>query len=424
VAALLHPLNPLTHTPLGRSAAAGWELFELATRRYAKPKFNIGTTKVGTRAVDVTEETVWNFPFCRVVHFKRDISPILSADQPRLLLVAPMSGHFATLLRGTVEAFLPNHDVYITDWQDARNIPLSAGRFDLDDYVDTLIAIFRHLEGDLHVLAVCQPSVPVLAATALMEAEGDSAAPLSLILAGGPIDTRINPTAVNALAQNKGTAWFERNVIATVPWPLVGCGRSVYPGVLQLSGFMSMNLDRHVRAHRDMFLHLVRGDGDFAAKHRNFYDEYLAVMDLTAEFCLQTIDSVFVRHLLPRGLMTSRARTVDLTAIRRPALVTVEGKNDDITGKGQCGAALTLCTALQASRKSHFECPSVGHYGIFNGARFRQEVVPRVSAFLRIHGSRLSSHARSRTGGTPHAARWTRFAGEEGLPEAVVERAA
>jgi poly(3-hydroxybutyrate) depolymerase len=299
-----------------------------------------------------------------------------------------MSGHFATLLRGTVEAFLPNHEVYITDWQDARHIPMSAGRFDLDDYIDTLIAIFRRFETDLHVLAVCQPSVAVLAATALMEADADPAVPRSLILVGGPIDTRVNPTAVNRLAEHKGASWFERNVITTVPWPLEGCGRAVYPGFLQLSGFMSMNLDRHVRAHRDMFLHLVRGDGDSAAKHRKFYDEYLAVMDLTAEFYLQTIDSVFVRHLLPRGRLTSRGRAVDLGAIRRPALMTVEGENDDITGTGQCGAALELCTGMPAASKSQFECQSVGHYGIFNGSRFRREIAPRVSAFVRKHGSR------------------------------------
>jgi poly(3-hydroxybutyrate) depolymerase len=388
----LHPLNPLTHTPLGRGAAAGLELYERATRRYAKPEFGITTTKIGTRTVDVTEETVWASPFCRVVHFKRDVCPAISASQPRLLLVAPMSGHFATLLRGTVEAFLPNHAVYITDWQDARNVPVAAGRFDLDDYTDTLIAIFRHFDRDLHVLAVCQPSVPVLAATALMEEDGDPAVPRSLILAGGPIDTRINPTAVNVLAQDKGIAWFERNVITSVPWPLEGCGRAVYPGFLQLSGFMSMNLIRHAQAHRDMFMHLVRGDGDSAVKHRRFYDEYLAVMDLTAEFYLQTIDSVFVRHLLPRGLMTARGRAVDLSAIRRPALMTVEGEKDDITGKGQCRAALELCTGVPPTRKSHFECPAVGHYGIFNGARFRHEIAPRVSAFVRSYGSNVRHH--------------------------------
>ena len=384
----LSPLNPLTHTPLGRSTAAGCELYERATRRYAKPGFGIPATKVGAGTVGVSEETVWTSPFCRLVHFKRDIHPALAQQQPRLLLVAPMSGHYASLLRATVEAFLPDHEVYITDWQDARHVPVSAGRFDLDDYIDTMAAIFRYFEGDVHIFAVCQPSVPVLAATALMEADSDPAVPLSLTLAGGPIDTRINPTAVNALAENKGTAWFERNVITTVPWPLAGCGRAVYPGFLQLSGFMMMNLDRHMRAHREMFNHLVHGDGDSAAKHRKFYDEYMAVMDLTAEFYLQTIDSVFVQHLLPRGLMTSRGRSVDLSAIRRPALMTVEGENDDITGTGQCSAALQLCAGIPAARKFHFECPTVGHYGIFNGSRFRREIAPRVAAFVRTHGKR------------------------------------
>jgi poly(3-hydroxybutyrate) depolymerase len=383
----LNPLNPLTHTPFGRGAAAGCELFERATRRYTKPEFGIKTTKIGSDSVEVAEETVWDSPFCSLVHFKRDIRPALAARQPRLLLVAPMSGHFATLLRGTVEVFLPYHEVYITDWQDARHVPVSVGRFDLDDYIDTMAAIFRYFEGNVHVFSVCQPSVPVLAATALLEADRDPAVPRSLILAGGPIDTRINPTAVNALAQNKGTAWFERNVITHVPWPLEGCGRQVYPGFLQLSGFMMMNLDRHIQAHREMFHHLVQGDGDSAARHRKFYDEYLAVMDLTAEFYLQTIDSVFVQHLLPRGLMTSRGRMVDLSAIRRPALMTVEGEMDDITGTGQCSAALQLCAGIPVNRKSHFECPAVGHYGIFNGSRFRREIAPRVSMFVRMHTS-------------------------------------
>ena len=382
-----NPKNPLTHTPFGRNTVAGCELYERATRRYAKPGFGIQAARVGGDTVEVTEETVWTSPFCQLVHFKRD-NPAAARQQPRLLLVAPMSGHFATLLRGTVEAFLPDHEVYITDWQDARHVPVSAGRFDLDDYIDAMAAIFRYFEGGVHVFAVCQPSVPVLAATALMEAEDDPAVPRSLTLAGGPIDTRISPTAVNTLAESKGTAWFERNVTTTVPWPLAGHGRVVYPGFLQLSGFMMMNLDRHMRAHREMFHHLVRGDGDSAARHRKFYDEYLAVMDLTAEFYLQTIDSVFVRHLLPRGHMTSRGRPVDLAAIRRPALMTIEGEMDDITGTGQCSAALDLCCGIPAARKSRFECPAVGHYGIFNGSRFRREIAPQVAAFVRAHDSR------------------------------------
>jgi len=380
-----NPLNPWTHTAIGRNAIAACEVFERATRRYPRPEFGIAHTLVDRAAVRVREEVVWQHPFCRIVHFKRDIDPARAASDPRILLVAPMSGHFATLLRGTVETFLPDHDVYITDWQDARDVPLSGGRFDLDDYVDVMIEVFRFFGGDVHAFAVCQPAVPVLAATAIMEADGDPRVPLSLILAGGPIDTRINPTVVNTLAEQRGTDWFRRNVITNVPWGRPGHGRQVYPGFLQLSGFMTMNLDRHMQAHKDMFLHLVRGDGDSAEKHREFYDEYLAVMDLTAEFYLQTVDTVFVQHLLPRGQMTYRGRAVDLAAIRRPALMTVEGEKDDITGIGQCGAAHGLCVNVASERKVHFECPRVGHYGIFNGSRFRSEIAPRMAKFLRAH---------------------------------------
>jgi poly(3-hydroxybutyrate) depolymerase len=380
-----NPLNPWTHTPIGRNALAACEVFERATRRYGKPIFGITHTLVDRSAVHVTEEVAWEHPFCRLIHFKRDISPHRAATDPRLLLVAPMSGHFATLLRGTVETFLPDHEVYITDWEDARNVPLSEGGFDLDDYVDVVMEIFRHLSGDVHVFAVCQPSVPVLAAAAIMEADGDPCVPLSLALAGGPVDTRINPTVVNALAEKRGTDWFRRNVITSVPWGRPGRGREVYPGFLQLSGFMTMNLDRHMQAHKDMFLHLVHGDGDSAEKHRAFYDEYLAVMDLTAEFYLQTVDTVFVQHMMPRGLMTHRGRPVDLAAIRRPALMTVEGEKDDITGTGQCRAAHALCPNVPNERRTHFECPRVGHYGIFNGKRFRSEIAPRLARFIRAH---------------------------------------
>jgi poly(3-hydroxybutyrate) depolymerase len=380
-----NPLNPLTHTPVGRSAVAACEVFERATRRYTKPAFGIAHAQVRGRLVKVEEEEVWRTPFCRLVRFRRDIDVSEGARDPRLLLVAPMSGHFATLLRGTVETFLPDHDVYITDWQDARMVPQAAGSFDLDNYIDAMIAIFRFLKGDVHVFAVCQPAVPVLAATALMEENAEADVPLSLILAGGPIDTRINQTVVNELAERRGTDWFRRTVITNVPWPNPGHGRLVYPGFLQLSGFMTMNLDRHLEAQKEMFLHLVRGDGDSAEKHREFYDEYLAVMDLTAEFYLQTVDTVFVKHLLPRGLMTHRGRPIRLGAIRRPALMTVEGEKDDITGTGQCHAALALCTGIAEVDKRHFECPRVGHYGIFNGSRFRAQIAPRISAFMRAH---------------------------------------
>ena len=379
-----HPFNPLTHTSVGRSAAAACEVFERTTRRYDKPGFGIETTLVDGERLAVTEEIVWQTPFCKLIRFKR-AEPATGAtlDHPRMLLVAPMSGHYATLLRGTVETFLPDHDVYITDWQNARDVPASAGSFDLDDYVDTIAGIFRHFKGDVNVFAVCQPSVPVLAAIASMEADGDPNVPHSLMIAGGPVDTRRSPTAVNRLAEEKGTEWFRSNVISTVPWPSQGYGRKVYPGFLQLTGFMTMNLDRHMKAHKDLFLHLVHGDGDSAEKHREFYDEYLAVMDLTAEFYLQTIESVFVDHHLPRGIMRHRGRQIDLGAIKRVALMTIEGQNDDITGKGQCSAAIELCSSIPAANKTHFECPKVGHYGVFNGSRFRSEIAPRMGTFLR-----------------------------------------
>ncbi len=388
---LSNPFNPLTHTSVARHTAAALEVFERTTRRYDKPNYRIDRTTVDGMDVGVREEVVWQHPFCRLIHFKRNIAPARAARDPRLLLIAPMSGHFATLLRGTVETFLPDHEVYITDWQDARDVPLADGDFHLADYIDAMIAMFRHFEGDVHVFAVCQPSVPVLAAVSLMEADGDPAVPLSMALAGGPIDTRQSPTIVNQLAEQRGTDWFRRNVITNVPWPSPGFGRSVYPGFLQLSGFMTMNLDRHMNAHKDLFFHLVRGDGDGAEKHREFYDEYLAVMDLTAEFYLDTVDAVFVRHLLPRGLMSHRGRAVDPSAIRRVGLFTIEGEKDDITGLGQCQAAHDLCTSLPAADKMHFTCPHVGHYGIFNGSRFRREIAPRIAAFARERDPRTKA---------------------------------
>lgn len=378
-----NPFNPLTHTHVGRQAAAVCEVFERTTRRYEKPTFGLNTTSVLGRKVAVREEVVWSKPFCNLVHFVRDIPRQQAARDPRVLVVAPMSGHYATLLRGTVAALLPDHEVYITDWQDPRDIPLIAGRFDLDDYIDYIRDIFRHLDGDVHAFAVCQPSVPVLAAVALMEQNNDSCVPHSVTLAGGPVDTRINPTEVNRLAEEKGTQWFRNNVITTVPWPAIGYGRAVYPGFLQLTGFMTMNLDRHLTAHKDLFLHLVHGDGDSAEKHREFYDEYLAVMDLTAEFYLQTIDTVFVRHALPKGQFNHRGQHIDLAAIRRVAIMTIEGEKDDITGVGQCRATLDLARNVPANMKSHYECPGVGHYGIFNGSRFRADIAPRMAQFMR-----------------------------------------
>ena len=380
-----NPLNPFSHTAFGRSVAATAELFERTTRRYGKPSFGLDSTQVGFNKVAVSEEVVWSRPFCDLIHFKRDL-PAGTRPSPKLLMVAPMSGHYATLLRGTVEALLPHADVYITDWTDARMVPITEGRFDLDDYVDYVIDMLHTLGPDTHVMGVCQPSVPVLAAVAIMEGRGDRFAPASMTLMGGPIDTRSNPTAVNKLAEEKGIDWFRDHVIMQVPWPEPGFGRSVYAGFLQLSGFMSMNLDRHLTAHKDFFLHLVKNDGDGAEKHRDFYDEYLAVMDLTAEFYLQTVETVFVRHALPKGEMMHRGQPVDLTAIRNVALFTVEGENDDISGVGQPRAAHDLCINIPDGMRAHYLQPAVGHYGVFNGSRFRSEIVPRIVDFMSSYG--------------------------------------
>ena len=379
--AFQNPWNPLSETPFGRSVTATAELFERTTRRYGKPVFGLDSTTVGGERVAVTERTVWERPFGRVISFDRALTGT-QLRQPKLLMVAPMSGHYATLLRGTVEAFLPSHQVYITDWADARMVPLIEGRFDLDDSIDYLVSMFRSLGPDLHVMAVCQPSVPVMAAIALMEAENDPMTPRSMVLMGGPIDTRRSPTAVNQVAEQRGVEWFRRNCIVKVPAAYPGFLRDVYPGFLQLSGFMAMNLDRHMTAHWDMYKHLVDGDGDSAEKHREFYDEYLAVMDLTAEYYLQTVDTVFVNHSLPKGEMMHRGDKVDPAAIRNIALFTVEGQNDDISGVGQTEAAHGLCTNIPAARKTHYLARGVGHYGVFNGSRFRADIAPRIADFM------------------------------------------
>ncbi len=379
------PLNPWSYTAVGKNIAASAELFERVTRRYGKPIFGIDATVVAGREVPIVEEVVWERPFCRLLHFART-EPTLGTPS-RLLIVAPMSGHHATLLRGTVEAFLPTFDVYITDWIDARMVPLAMGPFDLDSYIDYLIAICTLLRerspAPLHVLGVCQPAVPLIAAVAIMEARGEPNHPDTMTLMGGPIDTRRSPTAVNTLAETRGTEWFRDNCLGTVPFPYPGMGRKVYPGFLQLSGFMAMNMDRHVNAHLDMFQHLVKGDGDSAEKHRDFYDEYLAVMDLTAEFYMQTIEEVFVRHSLPDGELMHSGERVDLGAIRRTGLMTVEGERDDISGVGQTQAAQDLCVNLPEALKCRHMQLGVGHYGVFNGSRFRGEIAPRIIEFTR-----------------------------------------
>jgi poly(3-hydroxybutyrate) depolymerase len=376
-----NPLNPLTHTPFGRSMAAAAELFERTTRRYGKPDFGLHTTSVHGVRVAVHERVVWERPFCRLLHFEKTLS-WNGRPQPKLLIVAPMSGQCATLLRGTVETMLPEHDVYITDWADARMVPLNEGGFNLDDYIDYLISMLHLLGAGAHIMAVCQPAVPVMAAAALMEARGDDHLPATMTLMGGPIDTRVNPTAVNTLANNHDLDWFRRHAIMQVPFPHPGFMREVYPGFLQISGFLSMNLDRHVSAHRDFFHHLIHGDGDSAEKHREFYDEYLAVMDLTAEFYLQTVETVFIRHALPLGEMRHRDERVDPSAIRHVAMLTIEGEHDDISGVGQTEAAHGITTGIPAARKAHYLQPKVGHYGVFNGSRFRAEIAPRIADFI------------------------------------------
>ncbi|KAA3510596.1 polyhydroxyalkanoate depolymerase [Agrobacterium rosae] len=379
-----NPLSPLSNTAFGRSMDAGFEVFERLTRRYGKPEFGLSSTVVDGKPVSVIEETVWSRPFCNLVRFNRDLGANRKAD-PKILIVSPMSGHYSTLLRGTVEALLPYGEIYITDWIDARTVPVTDGGFDLDDYISHVIDMLHHIGEGVHVVAVCQPSVPVLAAVSLMEADDDTCAPASMTLMGGPIDTRINPTAVNEMAKGKPIEWFRDNVVMQVPWPQPGFGRPVYPGFLQLSGFMSMNLDRHMTAHKDFYLNLVKNDGDSAEKHREFYDEYLAVMDLTAEFYLQTVETVFIEHALPKGMMLHKGRAVDPSAIRHTALFTVEGENDDISGVGQTKAAHDICLNLPDSKREHYMQPDVGHYGVFNGSRFRSDIVPRMVDFMRKH---------------------------------------
>lgn len=382
-----NPGNPLASTYLGRSFAASLNLFERFTRRYGKPSFNISSTMIDGKTIMVREEVTQRFEFCDVLHFAKEAGR-RKKTEPKLLIVAPMSGHYATLLRGTVETMLPHADIYITDWHDARNVPLASGRFGLDDYIDYVITMLQQLGPGTHVMAVCQPSVPVLAAVSVMAEEKDPGAPASMTLMGGPIDTRRNPTAVNRLAQERGTEWFAKNVITQVPFPNAGFMRDVYPGFMQLTGFMTMNLDRHMSAHRELYWHLVEGDGDSAEKHREFYDEYMSVMDLTAEFYLETVDAVFVRHALPAGDFEYRGRRVNPASIHKTALLTIEGERDDISGVGQTEAAHDLCCGLPAKMKRHHLQMGVGHYGVFNGSRFRNEIAPMIVEFMRAHSAR------------------------------------
>lgn len=380
-----NPWNPIAHTHTGRTIAAGAEVFERVTRRFGEPDWALPSTVIDGKTVDVIEETIVEKPFCQLIHFKR----ATKRKDPQVLVVAPMSGHYATLLRGTVEALLPHHDVYVTDWTDARQVPLNEGRFNLDDFITYLREFMALLGPKTHLIAVCQPAVPVLAAVSLMATENDPNQPLSMTLMGGPIDTRISKTAVNVLAEERPLSWFENTVVDTVPAYYPGAFRKVYPGFLQLSGFMSMNLDRHVGAHMKFFHHLIQGDGESAEFHRKFYNEYNAVMDITGEFYIQTIDTVFQRHLLPRGQMKWRdplsQKLVDVRPqdITHTALFTIEGELDDISSRGQTTAAHDLCYNLPQKKQFHLFQLKTGHYGIFNGSRWRNEIMPRIRHFMR-----------------------------------------
>jgi len=381
-----NPSNPLGYNAMSPLVGASLEVFAHAAAPRGKPDFGIESVRVGRKDVRVDEQILLRKPFGQLKHFARE-----GVDKgPRLLIVAPMSGHYATLLRGTVERMLPSADVYITDWRDAKLAPLSEGSFDLDDYVDYLIEFLEYIgktTGERpHMLAVCQPSVPAFAATALMNADKNPWRPKTLTMMGGPIDTRKAPTAVNTLATERPFGWFEQNVVATVPMIYPGAGRKVYPGFLQLAGFMTMNLGSHLVSHWEMFKHLVEGDEESASATQKFYDEYRAVCDMTAEFYLQTIDVVFQRHLLPKGEMEHRGRIVDPAAIRDTALLAIEGERDDISGIGQTKAALDIATKLPAAKKQYLMAKDVGHYGIFNGRKWREQIAPVVEKFLAANG--------------------------------------
>ncbi|CAM3767974.1 Intracellular PHB depolymerase OS=Castellaniella defragrans (strain DSM / CCUG 39792 / 65Phen)OX=1437824 GN=BN940_05316 PE=4 SV=1 [Castellaniella denitrificans] len=376
-----NPYSPLAYTPLSRQFAAAYELAHRVGKDYEKPAWNLASTQIGGREVAVHEDTALALPFCRLVHFRRDTR----RHDPRVLLVAPLSGHHATLLRDTARTLLPNHEVYVTDWIDARMVPADEGTFGLDDYVRYVQAFLRHLGPDTHVISVCQPTVPVLAAISLLAAAGDSCQPRSMVMMGGPIDTRKSPTQVNRLATTKPYEWFEDNLIHRVPPRYPGAGRLVYPGFLQHAGFVAMNPDRHLKSHYDFYLHLLRGDDSDAEAHRRFYDEYNAVLDMPARFYLDTIRIVFQEFRLPCGTWTIDGERVDPSAIRKTALMTIEGELDDISGQGQTHAAHHLCANLSPSMREIHTAADCGHYGIFSGRRWRQQICPKISSFIRAH---------------------------------------
>ena len=377
---LRHPLSPLSRLPGARSIASAYGVFGDLTRRYPKPAFNLHSTVCDGEKVDVSEVILQRKPFAQLKHFQRSVS---RPDDPKLLIVAPLSGHFASLLRGTVKEMLPDHDVYITDWRDACRVPLSAGDFGLDDYIDYVIDFIEQLGPDTHVLAVCQPVVPVLAATALMAEDKNPATPRSLALMSGPIDGRIDPTAPCELATKHNLAWFRRNLVHPVPAPYPGAMRKVYPGFLQLTGFVNMNFDRHIDAYRGLFKSMRNKEVEKIRRHREFYDEYLAVMDLPATYYLDTIQRVFQEFHLARGCFMHRGRKVNPAAIEKTALMTIEGEKDDISSPGQTRAAHNLCVNIPDARRLHHLQEGVGHYGVFNGSQWRKSIAPRLKTFIR-----------------------------------------
>jgi poly(3-hydroxybutyrate) depolymerase len=368
----------LPQTQMQRGFAAACQMFAEGRLQHSRPAFGIDSVTIGNTAVPVTEENIRVTPFSTLLHFAKE-TPL---PQPRVLLVAPMSGHFATLLRHTVRTMLPEHDIYITDWHNARDVPLSAGDFDFDDFIEHVIQCLEVLGPDAHIVAVCQPVVAVLAAVSLMAQAGNPCQPRSMTLMAGPIDTRIKPTKVDDLAMEHSIEWFEANLISRVPACHTGARRLVYPGFLQITAFMSMNLERHVRAFARQFENLVDDDEKGVAAHKAFYEEYFAVMDLPASFYLQTVNRIFQKHELARGVLVSRDRKIEPAAIRRTALLTVEGENDDICSIGQTLAAQDLCKSIPMVRRNHHLQTGVGHYGVFSGRRWATEVYPRVRQMI------------------------------------------
>lgn len=391
-----NPYSPLAYTPFANRVSAGLDLLHRLGKEYEKPEFDIDDTLVDGQPVSVIERIELAKPFCRLLKFERLLPTNLRnrAADPIALVFAPLSGHHATLLRDTVRALLPDHNVYVTDWIDARMVPLSEGPFHLDDYVAYAIEFIRHLGPKVHLVSVCQPTVPVLAAVSIMAELRDSHMPLSMTMMGGPIDTRRNPTEVNALAQRRSFTWFERNVIYRVPGRYPGAGRQVYPGFLQHAGFVAMNPDRHLNSHWDYYLNLVRGDLEDAEAHRRFYDEYNAVLDLPAEYYLDTIRTVFQQHALPLGKWDVRFEgqtiRVNPAAIRNVGLFTIEGELDDISGCGQTEAAHGLCSGIARSMHQHLTAEGAGHYGIFSGRRWRERIYPEVRRFIAAYERRAA----------------------------------